>query len=203
VISQVTGRLVAKEIDRAEVMTEGGVAYDIAIPVPVFETLPATGDPVTLHTHLVVREDAWQLFGFSTPYERQVFRAVLAAKGVGPALALGLLSSLSADRLIQTIRDRDIATLQTVPRVGRKKAEQLVLDLADKLDELFAAAAQGRGAAGRPHSAAAEDAILGLLRLGYGRADAERAVRGVLESGNGDGSVPNLLRRALAAIGSR
>jgi holliday junction DNA helicase RuvA len=203
VISQVTGRLVAKEIDRAEVMTEGGVAYDIAIPLPVFETLPATGDPVTLHTHLVVREDAWQLFGFSTPYERQVFRAVLAAKGVGPALALGLLSSLSADRLIQTIRDRDITTLQTVPRVGRKKAEQLVLDLADKLDELFAAAAQDRGTAGRPHSAAAEDAILGLLRLGYGRADAERAVRGVLESGNGDGSVPNLLRSALAAIGSR
>jgi Holliday junction DNA helicase RuvA len=203
VISQVTGRLTAKEIDRAEVMTEGGVAYDIAIPLPVFETLPAAGDTVTLHTHLVVREDAWQLFGFSTPYERQVFRAVLAAKGVGPALALSLLSSLSADRLIQTIRDRDIATLQTVPRVGRKKAEQLVLDLADKLDELFAAAAHDRGLAGRPQSAAAEDAILGLLRLGYGRADAERAVRGVLESGNGDASVPNLLRSALAAIVSR
>jgi holliday junction DNA helicase RuvA len=202
-ISQVTGRLMAKEIDRAEVMTEGGVAYDIAIPLPVFETLPAAGDAVTLHTHLVVREDAWQLFGFSTPYERQVFRAVLAAKGVGPALALSLLSSLSADRLIQTIRDRDIATLQTVPRVGRKKAEQLVLDLADKLDELFAAAAHDRGLAARPQSAAAEDAILGLLRLGYGRADAERAVRGVLESGNGNASVPNLLRSALAAIVSR
>ena len=202
-ISQVTGRLLAKEIDRAEIMTDGGVAYDIAIPLPVFETLPSAGDPVTLHTHLVVREDAWQLFGFSTPYERQVFRAVLAAKGVGPALALSLLSSLSADRLIQTIRDRDIATLQTVPRVGRKKAEQLVLDLADKLDELFAAAAHDRGAVARPQSAAAEDAILGLLRLGYGRADAERAVRGVIESGNGDGSVPALLRSALAAIGNR
>jgi Holliday junction DNA helicase RuvA len=184
-------------------MTEGGVAYDIAIPLPVFESLPPVGDPVTLHTHLVVREDAWQLFGFSTPYERQVFRAVLAAKGVGPALALGLLSSLSADRLIQTIRDRDIATLQTVPRVGRKKAEQLVLDLADKLDELYAAAARDRGPGARPPTVAAEDAILGLLRLGYGRADAERAVRGVLESGDGDGSVPHLIRSALAVITKR
>ena len=202
-ISQVTGRLVAKEIDRADVMTEGGVAYDIAIPLPVFESLPSVGEPVTLHTHLVVREDAWQLFGFSTPYERQVFRAVLAAKGVGPALALGLLSSLSADRLIQTIRDRDIATLQTVPRVGRKKAEQLVLDLADKLDELYAAAARDRGPGMRPPTVAAEDAILGLLRLGYGRPDAERAVRGVLESGDGDGSVPNLIRSALAVITKR
>jgi Holliday junction DNA helicase RuvA len=203
VISQVTGRLVAKEIDRAEVTTDGGVAYEIAIPLPVFESLAAVGDSVTLHTHLVVREDAWQLFGFSTPYERQVFRAVLAAKGVGPALALSLLSSLSADRLIQTIRDRDIATLQTVPRVGRKKAEQLVLDLADKLDELYAAAARDRAPGARPATPAAEDAILGLLRLGYGRGDAERAVRGVLESGDGDGSVPSLIRGALAVITKR
>jgi Holliday junction DNA helicase RuvA len=203
VISQVTGRLLAKEIDRADVMTEGGVAYDIAIPLPVFETLPAVGDPITLHTHLVVREDAWQLFGFATPYERQVFRAVLAAKGVGPALALSLLSSLSADRLVHAIRDRDIATLQTVPRVGRKKAEQLVLDLADKLDALYAAAARDRGVAGRAPAPGADDAVLGLLRLGYGRADAERAVRGVLESGNGERSVPDLIRGALAAIASR
>jgi len=203
VISQVTGRLVAKDIDHAEVLTEGGVAYDIAIPIPVFESLPATGDAITLHTHLVVREDAWQLFGFGSPYERQVFRAVLAAKGVGPALALSLLSSLSADRLIRAIRDRDIATLQTVPRVGRKKAEQLVLDLADKLDELFVAAARDHGATGRASVPGAEDAVLGLLRLGYGRADAERAVRDVLESGNGSGTVPDLIRGALAAIASR
>jgi holliday junction DNA helicase RuvA len=206
-ISRVTGRLVAKEIDRAEVMTDGGVAYDIAIPLPVFETLAAVGDQITLHTHLVIREDAWQLYGFASPFERQVFRAVLGAKGVGPALALSLLSSLSVDRLIQAIRDRDIGTLQTVPRVGRKKAEQLVLDLADKLDELFAAAARERGVisgiGSRPPTPGAEDAVLGLLRLGYGRADAERAVRGVLESGTGSGSVSDLIRGALATIAGR
>lgn len=202
-ISQVTGRLVAKEIDRADVMTEGGVTYEIAIPLPVFEALPVVGDQITLHTHLVVRDDAWQLFGFASPYERQVFRAVLAAKGVGPALALSLLSSLSADRLVHAIRDRDVATLQTVPRVGRKKAEQLVLDLADKLDALYAAAARDRGLTGRASAPAAEDAVLGLVRLGYGRADAERAVRGILRSGTGDRSVPELIRGALAAIASR
>jgi Holliday junction DNA helicase RuvA len=202
-ISQVTGRLVAKEIDRAEVMTESGIAYDIAIPLPVFEALSAVGGPITLHTHLVIREDAWQLFGFASPYERQVFRAVLGAKGVGPALALSLLSTLSADRLIQAIRDRDVGTLQSVPRVGRKKAEQLVLDLADKVDELYAAAARDRGIIGRPPVPGADEAVLGLLRLGYGRADAERAVRGVLESGTGSGSVPDLIRGALATIAGR
>jgi holliday junction DNA helicase RuvA len=202
-ISQVTGRLVAKEIDRAEVMTEGGVAYDIAIPLPVFERLVAVGDPITLHTHLVIRDDAWQLFGFASPYERQVFRAVLGAKGVGPALALSLLSSLSADRLIQAIRDRDVGTLQSVPRVGRKKAEQLVLDLADKVDELYAASARDRGIIGRPPVPGAEEAVLGLLRLGYGRADAERAVRGVLESGTGSGSGPDLILGAQATIAGR
>ena len=136
-ISQITGRVVAREIDRVEVLTAAGVAYEVAIPLPTFEALPAVGRDVTLHTHLVVREDSWQLIGFSTPYERQVFRALLTAKGVGPALALGLLSALSADNLVRAIRDRDLVTLQAVPRVGRKKAEQLVLDLADKLDGLF------------------------------------------------------------------
>jgi Holliday junction DNA helicase RuvA len=203
VISQVAGELVAKEIDRVVVMTAGGVAYEIAIPLTAFEALPAPGGSVLLHTHLVVKEDDWQLFGFGTPYERAVFRAVLDAKGVGPALALSLISTLSADRLVRSIRERDLVTLQTVPRVGRKKAEQLVLDLADKLDALYGAAPMAPGVGGRPAGPGTEEAVLGLVRLGYVRGDAERAVRAVVESGDGARGVPELIRAALARIAGR
>src|SRR5690348_7103976 len=129
-ISRITGTLDLKELDRVEVTTPGGVGYALQIPLSVFETLPKVGETVTLHTSLVVKEDAWQLFGFATPFERRVFDLVRTANGVGPALALSLLSSLTASRLVRAIVDKDTATLQSVPRVGKKKAEQMVLDLA-------------------------------------------------------------------------
>ena len=199
-ISQLAGRLVAKELDHVEVMTDGGVGYELAIPLSAYEALPKAGERATLHTHLVVREDGWQLYGFVSPFERRVFQKVLDAKGVGPALALGMLSTLSAERLVRAIREKDVATLQTVPRVGRKKAEQLVLDLADKLDGL-----QGDGTGGgpRPEGAAAEDAIRALVSLGYATVDAEKAVRAALDA-NGRGlTAPELIRSALAKVGGR
>ena len=118
-ISHVAGKLVAKDLDRVQIMTGGGVGYELQIPLSVYETLPKPGEPVTLHTSLVIREDEWLLFGFATAFERRVFQRVLAAKGVGPALALGMLSTLTAERLVRAIREKDIATLQSVPRVGR------------------------------------------------------------------------------------
>jgi Holliday junction DNA helicase RuvA len=199
VIVQVAGRLVSKDLDRVEVMTAGGVAYEMAIPLNVYETLPKVGEEATLWTSLVVREDGWQLFGFATAFERRVFNRVLAAKGVGPALALGLLSTLSAARLVRAIREKDIATLQSVPRVGRKKAEQLILDLADKLDEMQA---EPSGAP-RPAGAAADDAIRALVSLGYNTVDAEKAVRAALDGGGRGMSAPELIRAALAKVGGR
>jgi Holliday junction DNA helicase RuvA len=154
-----------------------------------------------LHTYLVVKEDGWLLFGFTTVYERRVFQKVLGAKGVGPALALGLLSSLTADRLVRAIREKDVVTLQSVPRVGRKKAEQLILDLADKLDQLQTSGAEsgvGRGAA-----PGTDDAIRALVSLGYSTADAEKAVRSAIEGGAKGMSAPELIRAALAKIGGR
>ena len=195
-IAQVFGRLVTREIDHVEIMTEGGVAYELAIPLSAYEALPKVGDTATLHTHLVVREDGWQLYGFATPFERRVFRRVLDAKGVGPALALGMLSALSAERLVRAIRERDIATLQSVPRVGRKKAEQLVLDLADKLDELAGTPASGP----RPDGAGADDAIRALVSLGYTLAEAEKAVRVALETNGRAQSATELIRNALAKV---
>jgi holliday junction DNA helicase RuvA len=189
VISRIHGRLAAKEIDHLEILV-GGLGYEVAVPLGVYETLPRVGEEIALCTHLVVKEDAWQLFGFATPRDRRIFRALLGAKGVGPALALALMSALNSDRLVRAIREKDIATLQTVPRVGRKKAEQLVLDLADKLDDVAS-----DGVSGAPLRGNAEDAIRGLVSLGYARPDAEKAVRAV----TGD-TVADIVRAALKTL---
>ena len=198
-IAQISGTLTVKELDRVEVLTAGGVGYELLIPLGVYEGLPKAGEAVLLHTHLVVKEDGWQLFGFGTPYERRVFQRVLAAKGVGPALALGMLSALTAERLVRAIREKDIPTLQSVPRVGRKKAEQLILDLADKLDDVRVA---GDGSP-RPEGATAEDAVRALVSLGYASVDAEKGVRKALEEHGPIKSAPDLIRAALAVVGRK
>jgi Holliday junction DNA helicase RuvA len=197
-IAQVAGTVVAKDLDRVTVMTQGGVAYELLIPLGVYEVLPRAGEPVHLHTHLVVREDEWLLFGFASALERQLFQRLLTANGVGPALALGMMSHLTAERLVRALRDKDITTLQGVPRVGRKKAERLVLDLADKLDDLPA-----EGPVARPEGAGAEDAIRALVSLGYASGDAEQAVRAALDDGGRGMAAPELIRRALAIVSER
>ncbi len=195
-ISQLTGSLVVRDLDRVEIMTVGGVAYECHIPLSVFESLPTLGKSVTLFTHLSVREDAWQLYGFDTAYERSVFQRLLVAKGVGPSLALGILSSLTAERVVRALREKDITTLMRVPRVGRKKAEQIILDLADKID----AVGNAPGAAGAARqSPLADDAVRALVSLGYAQIDADRAVRAEMVSGmRADVSV--VVRAALARL---
>ena len=198
-IAHVRGKLVAKDLDRVEIMTAGGTGYELAVPLSVYETLPKVGEEAALHTHLVVREDGWQLFGFSNVAEKRVFQRLLTASGIGPALALGMLSTLSADRLVRAIREKDLATLQGVPRVGRKKAERLILDLGDKLDDVQADV----GGMARPDGAGADDAIRALVSLGYASVDAEKAVRGALDEGGRGLSAPELIRRALSKVSSR
>ena len=198
-IAQIAGRLVTKDLDRVEVMTNGGVGYELSIPLGVYEALPRAGEDVVLHTHLVVRDDGWLLFGFASITERRVFQKLLTANGVGPALALGLLSHLSADRLVRALREKDIITLQSVPRVGRKKAERLILDLADKLGDLPSEMPGGV----RPEGAGAEDAIRALVSLGYTTVDAEKAVRGALDAGDRAMPATDLIRTALARLGGR
>ncbi len=197
-IAQLAGTLAAKALDRITVMTPGGVGYELLIPLGVFETLPKLGDPVQLHTQLVVRDDGWLLFGFASPFERRVFQLLLSANGVGPALALALVSHLTAERLVVALRAKDLLTLQGVPRVGRKKAERMVLDLADKLDGLDVDAT-----APRPAGAASEDAIRALVSLGYASGDAEKAVRAALDDGGRGMPAHDLIRRALASVVKR
>jgi holliday junction DNA helicase RuvA len=193
------GKLIAKDLDSLAVMTSGGVGYELKTPLSVYETLPRVGEDVKLHTSLVVKEDSWQLFGFVSVFEKLLFEKLLTANGVGPSLAIGLLSALSASRLIRAIREKDIPTLQSVPRVGRKKAERLILDLADKLAGL----GEMTGTAAAPASAAADDAMRALVSLGYSSADAERGVRAALDSGATSNSAAELIRAALAKLGGR
>jgi Holliday junction DNA helicase RuvA len=198
VISQVSGTLVTKDLDRVELMTAGGVTYELTIPLGVYETLPRSGESCTLHTYLVVKEDGWLLFGFANAFERKVFQRVLGAKGVGPALAIGLLSALSAERLVRAIREKDVATLQGAPRVGRKKAEQLILDLSEKMDDLLPDAGRRTSDVGR--DAIPEDAVRALVSLGYSSPDAERAVKSAIDAGGKGMSVPDLIREALKKV---
>jgi Holliday junction DNA helicase RuvA len=196
-ISRLRGTLEARGIDRIEVMTAGGVGYEVVIPIGVLETLPRVGEPVSLHTALVVKEDGWQLFGFSSSDDRSLFFTLLGASGVGPALALGLISALGSGRLVRAIRDRDVATLKGVPRVGKKMAERLSVELGDKLGE-FTAETGAR--TGGPVEGGSADAVRALLSLGYAAGDAEKAVATALEGHAAKGSTADVIRAALAVL---
>ncbi len=197
-IALVTGRLVSRSVSLVEIATSGGVGYEVHIPLSVFEQLPADDAVLTLYTHYVVREDARELYGFVSRFERSVFRRLLSAKGVGPALALGIVSAIGAEKVVEALRTRDLNTLVRAPRVGRKKAEQIVLDLAEKVDDLAAPMASGgRGRAGTGGGANA-DAVRALVALGYAESEAQAAVR----DAGGGGDVAATVRAALALLNS-
>lgn len=175
-ISRVRGTLLLRETDRAEIMTKGGVAYEVEIPLSVYERLPAEGAEVELRTHYVVRPDGVSLYGFLGGAERALFARLITASGIGPRLGIAILSALSAERAVRAIQERDIPTLRQVPGLGIKKAERLALELSDKLDDLAFATAGPK-----PEGRAAEDAVRALVALGYSPAQATTAVREALD----------------------
>ena len=196
-IARVHGTLLSHTLDRIEVMTTGGVAYEVLVPLGVLESLPRIGGEVALHTAMVLREDASLLFGFATADDRRLFQRLMGTTGVGPSLAMNLLSTLSADRLVRAIRGNDLTTLTQVPRVGKKLAERLVLELRDKLDGGDDGTVSAKTSApGAPGS----DAVRALLALGYAPADAERAVRSALTDAPKNESTADLIRRSLATL---
>jgi len=152
VIAQVSGRLAAKQADRVMIETPGGVGYEIVVPLGVMERLPAVGEAVSLATELVVREDGWSLYGFSADAERHFFQRLIGVTGVGPRIAIALMSALGLERGVRAVRDRNIALLASVSGIGKKTAERLALELADKLGEFeeaaTASAAPRRGEGG-------------------------------------------------------
>lgn len=192
-IAGVRGVLHAKTGDRVLVVTEGGVTYEIAVPLGVLEAMPAVGGRVELKTVLVVRDDGWLLFGFDEDHERDLFQRLLGATGVGPRLALALVSALGGARVVRSIKEGDLAALCTVPGVGKKTAERIVLELKDRLRGIAGPGA--KESVGAP----AEQAVQALVNLGYGSTDAERAVRAAISEG-GQREALDLIRGALQLL---
>jgi holliday junction DNA helicase RuvA len=167
VIGRLSGRLLAKQPPQL-LVDVGGVAYELDVPMSTFYGLPATGEPVTLYTHLVVREDAHTLYGFATLEERSAFRQLIRISGIGARTALSVLSGLSVADLAQAVTMQDAAALTRIPGIGKKTAERLLLELKGKLAETAAAAAhQG------------SDVVNALVALGYSDKEAVAAVKGL------------------------
>ena len=181
-----------REMDAVEVMTAGGVGYEIEIPISVFEKLPRVNAEVELLTWLVVREDDQLLFGFLQEAERDLFGRLLGASGVGPRLALAMMSALTPAALVRAITEKDVATLVQVPGVGRKTAERIALELGDKLDDIAIRAAPS------VKGAAAQEAVGALVALGFGAVDAGAAVRKAIDEEGPEEDVQALIRKALA-----
>ena len=193
-ISRIRGILIRRDLGQVEIMTSGGVAYEIEIPLTVFERLPREGNEVELRTHHVVREDAATLFGFVEENERRLFGRLLSASGVGPRLALNMLSTLPPQRLVRAIIDKDLVALKQIPGLGVKKAEKLAVELADRLDDLVSVPPGGKAP-----TAGADDAAGALVALGYSPAEAAAAVRAALDR---DGKLAGveLIKLALAGL---
>jgi Holliday junction DNA helicase RuvA len=191
-ISRIKGILLTRNPTHVEVETSGGVVYEVEVPLTVLERLPAEGTPVELRVHQLVREDSLSLFGFLEPHERDLFRRLISASGVGAKLALSMLSTYSAPRLAQALAERDIGALTQVSGVGKKTAERIALELADRVRDL----ALVREGSGRP-SPALEGAVSALIALGYEFSAADAAVRKVLAE-EGGLSTEALIRRVLA-----
>lgn len=152
-----------------------GVGYEVDAPMSTFYKLPDVGQPLTLVTHLSIREDAHVLYGFFTESERALFRNLLKVTGVGARIALGVLSGMSVEAFHQCVREKNVASLTKLPGIGRKTAERLVLEMADRIPE----AAAGAGAAPLAPAAPANEAHDALLALGYKPAEAERMLKGL------------------------
>jgi len=194
VIAYVRGRLAAKSADRVVVETAGGVGYEITVPLGVMERLPGTGTEVTLATELVVREDGWSLYGFLDESERRFFQRLTSVSGVGPKLAVAVMSALGVERGARAVREKNIALLSSVSGIGKKTAERLALELGDKVDEFVDGATP-------PTVVGAEAALKALERLGYGTAEADRALREALAGDGGlVGKTETLVRRALQVL---
>jgi Holliday junction DNA helicase RuvA len=189
-IASLRGTLVLRDPTGIVVDTSGGTGYRIEVPLGVFERLPAAGQPVQLYTELVVREDAWSLYGFDGLAERVVFCRLMGASGVGPRLALAILSALGPDRTVRAIRDKDLAALASVSGIGKKKAERIALELGDRLDDLPAV---------EPTSSPGTDAVRYVIALGYHAAMAETAVRAALDAGTTQDTAA-LVARALQLV---
>ena len=196
-IAELRGRLVRKAPQEV-VVDVSGVGYRVAIPLSTFYRLGEPGAEIRLLTHTHVREDALALFGFLTEPEQDLFERLIDVAGVGPRLAVSILSGIEAPDLVTALRGGDVARLTRIPGVGRKTAERLVLELKDKVQELAGVPSAPTAAPATPH----DDLVSALVHLGYSRPEAERGVDKVLRD-HGDERFEELLRRTLRFLSGR
>lgn len=202
-IGRITGVLLAKDNQQALIDVQG-VAYEVLVPLGTFFSLPASGTPVTLHTHFIVREDAQLLFGFLEEKERGLFRILIRVNGVGPKMALALLSGMEVGDFVRCVQQDDVGALVKLPGVGRKTAERLIIEVKDKLsewqDEGAGQAAAGAGKSSIRGDRSIEEAETALISLGYKPQEASRAVIAAVKILEESGQVPDsesLIRTAL------
>ncbi len=191
-IAHLRGRLLVKHPNQAIIET-GGVGYDVTITIPTFSDLPDAGAEVALHIHTHVREDLIALYGFLRPAEKGLFEKLISVSGIGPKLAITILSGMQANEMIGAIRGNDVARLTRIPGIGKKTAERMVLELRDKMPE----AAAGEAAQMPTLSPVEEDVLSALMNLGYQRATAEKALAKIEKNG---GQFDKMFRDALSSL---
>lgn len=205
-IGRLTGRIVQCTPDSV-LLDVGGVGYEIRIPLSTYYVLADTTEPASLHVHTHVREDALQLFGFASTAERGAFTKLIGINGVGPKVALALLSGIGVAELWETVRHKDRDRLQKIPGIGKKTAERVLLELRDRVAQLDVEA----GLTGEPPTAGAktdagsearkrEDSISALVNLGYTDTRARKAVAAVLEELGGGATIEAILKAALSGL---
>lgn len=200
-IAQLSGKLIYKQPNNV-IIDVGGVGYDVTIPVSTFYELGEPGIDVSLKIHTHVREDVLQLFGFWTAREKEIFLKLTSVSGVGPKLAITMLSGMPAAELINAITGNDLARLTSIPGVGRKTAERVVVELRDKLATAAAESREEEKTArelASGEAAVRDDTVAALMALGYPKAIAERAVSFALRE-EGDRTIEAVLKRALRRL---
>lgn len=192
-IARLTGRL-ARKSPEALIVDVHGVGYRVLVSLTAFGALPAEGDEVTLGIHTHLRENALELFGFASDAEQALFGALITVSGIGPRMALNILSGLPAEQLIEALAGGNVARLVAIPGVGKRTAERLVVELQDRVRKLGAAATPSAETAG----ASDAEAVSALVNLGYRAADAERAVRAAAAAGARE--LADVIRKALQKL---
>ncbi|MBW2038144.1 MAG: Holliday junction branch migration protein RuvA [Deltaproteobacteria bacterium] len=195
-ISQIRGQLVYKSPEEI-IIDVNGVGYGVKVPLSTFYELPGIGGDVLLQVHTYVREDTLHLYGFLTPKEKELFCLLIGVSGVGPRLAINVLSGISAQDLERALKDEDLPSLTRIPGVGRKTAERMLVELKDKV--VASATAVVSGIQGK-EGGMVKDALSALVNLGYTRGIAEEALRDVLREKGDDLSLEDLLKESLRLL---
>lgn len=200
-IAALSGKLIEKDANTV-VVDVGGVGYEVTIPLSTYYSLGEIGSDVSLRIHTYVREDTLQLYGFSSAADRSLFLRLVAVSGIGPKLAVSMLSAMSSEEIVSAVQTDNLAALTSIPGIGRKTAERMVIELRDKIADLApasAAAAAGANASGTSASEAVDDALSALVNLGYQKKAADKALRKAVDEGT-ELSVQKLLKRGLQIL---